>query len=162
MTNSNPIHQIQDALLFLASRCDGAFKLDGQGFNGRDTKFGKSLAEQISNGRTLSDKQLRSARRMLNTYANSQLAPAGLSLPTQQELDGALSDPAPKAAGFSMICHDGAAYLSLKWDRSQVARYLPVLKREVPPQDMVWHAASASWTVDASYRDALEAALSAA
>jgi transcription initiation factor IIE alpha subunit len=38
------------------------------GFNGADAPFGTSLAEQIMKGRTLSDNQLATARRMLKKY----------------------------------------------------------------------------------------------
>ena len=37
---------IHDAVRVIASRCDGARELDGQGFNATDTEFGKRLAGQ--------------------------------------------------------------------------------------------------------------------
>ena len=69
--------QLEKALIFLAGRCDGAIKQDGQGFNGRDTEFGHSLADQILRGRTLSPKQRSSAERMVKTY-RKQLENGGI------------------------------------------------------------------------------------
>ncbi len=57
--------EIHQRLQFLSSRCDGALEKDGQGFNGFDSTFGKSLARQ----NTLSDKQAVAAGKMLVKYA---------------------------------------------------------------------------------------------
>lgn len=43
------------------------------GFNGRDAKFGSSLAQQLQNGRHLSYRQIDAAQRMMVKYAG-QLA----------------------------------------------------------------------------------------
>ena len=69
--------QLEKALIYLAGRCDGAIKQDGQGFNGRDTEFGHSLADQILRGRTLSPKQRSVAERMVKTY-KKQLEKGGI------------------------------------------------------------------------------------
>lgn len=71
--------QLEKALIYLAGRCDGAIKQDGQGFNGRDTEFGHSLADQILRGRTLSPKQRSAAERMVKTY-KKQLEKGGIIL----------------------------------------------------------------------------------
>lgn len=71
--------QLEKALIYLAGRCDGAIKQDGQGFNGRDTEFGHSLADQILRGRTLSPKQRSAAERMCKTY-KKQLEKGGIIL----------------------------------------------------------------------------------
>ena len=55
---------IHTILRFLAGRCDGAFSLDGQGFNRMDASFGHSLAERDE----LTDKQAAAARRMILKY----------------------------------------------------------------------------------------------
>jgi len=54
----------------LAGVCDGAQEQDGQGFNGLDSAFGKSLARQAR----LSDRQALAARKMLAKY-KGQLGP---------------------------------------------------------------------------------------
>lgn len=69
--------QLEKALIYLAGRCDGAIKQDGKGFNGRDTEFGHSLADQILRGRTLSPKQRSVAERMIKTY-KKQLEKGGI------------------------------------------------------------------------------------
>ena len=69
--------QLEKAIIYLAGRCDGAIKQDGQGFNGRDTEFGHSLADQILRGRTLSPKQRSAAERMVKTY-KKQLEKGGI------------------------------------------------------------------------------------
>jgi len=71
--------QLEKALIYLANRCDGAITNDGQGFNGRDTEFGHSLADQILRGRTLSPKQRSAAERMVRTY-KKQLEKGGIIL----------------------------------------------------------------------------------
>jgi hypothetical protein len=44
-------NEIVDAMrscaAYLASRCDGALEEDGQGYNGLDSRFGKSIAQQL-------------------------------------------------------------------------------------------------------------------
>lgn len=62
------LNTIESALLALDSVCDGAQSDDGHGYNGRDSGFGKSLAAQIRDGRTLSVGQNWAAYKMLRTY----------------------------------------------------------------------------------------------
>lgn len=71
---------IHRALRHLASRCDGAVGVDGQGFNKLDSTFGKSLASAPS----LSDKQAHFGKKLVKKY-RTQLEAAGISLAT---LDG--------------------------------------------------------------------------
>lgn len=79
--------RVEKAIVALAERCDGAVDDDGKGFNGRDTRFGKSLAQQIAQGRKLTDNQLTAAVKMLQTYRN-QLAGIGCWIPTVLEFSG--------------------------------------------------------------------------
>lgn len=64
---------IERALVYLASCCHGV------GFNDFDSQFGKSLAEQVEDGRSLPKAQLESARKMLVKY-RVQLKDAGFSI----------------------------------------------------------------------------------
>lgn len=57
-------HAIHEALRRLSLVCDGAFARDGNGFNGCDSRIGKSLAEQPF----LSPKQAVLAQRILRKY----------------------------------------------------------------------------------------------
>lgn len=61
------------ALRYLAIRCDGALKEDGQGFNRHDSRFGKELAARPF----LTMNQALAAKRMLIKY-QGQLAAGGL------------------------------------------------------------------------------------
>lgn len=63
-------NEIHAKIRFLASRCDGAIAEDGVGFNGRDAKFGRDLASTC----TITDRQAKSAEKMLEKYKNTQLA----------------------------------------------------------------------------------------
>ncbi len=77
---------IEKALAYMAAHDqDHATTQNGVGFNGRDTDFGCSLAQQASTKR-LSDKQHELACKMLWRYNNTQLAPAGISLPVLGDL----------------------------------------------------------------------------
>lgn len=73
MTNTrNNIEEMQAAMRYLASRCDGAHADDGVGFNGLDADFGHSLAKQPR----WSIKQAKYAFLMLSKY-NKQLNEGG-------------------------------------------------------------------------------------
>jgi|LSQX01.1.fsa_nt_gb SNF2 family DNA or RNA helicase len=63
----------QQAVRYLASVCDGACTRDGQGFNGVDSGFGKSLATQ----ETWTVRQTEAAIKMLKKY-KGQLQNAGI------------------------------------------------------------------------------------
>jgi SNF2 family DNA or RNA helicase len=65
---------VHECLRILAGMCDGAVKRDHCGFNGRDSGFGKSLAERT----TLTDKQVMAATKMVRKYKR-QLPPELLS-----------------------------------------------------------------------------------
>jgi SWI/SNF-related matrix-associated actin-dependent regulator 1 of chromatin subfamily A len=69
-TNNNPgfkpeqVEAIHTALKMLAGMCDGAYALDGAGFNKFDTQFGHSLAESTR----LSSKQIEHGKRLAIKY----------------------------------------------------------------------------------------------
>lgn len=70
---STHYEDLKAALLYLNDRCDGARQLDGQGFNGTDSKFGKYLASVLLEGRNLSPGQQAVAIKMLQKYQMTQL-----------------------------------------------------------------------------------------
>lgn len=83
------VEQLQLAIRFLSDRCDGAVTIDGQGFNGRDSFFGKSLANQAR----WTPKQAEAAVKMLRTY-KKQLTRGGFDV--DQLFDGTpIKMPAP-------------------------------------------------------------------
>ena len=81
--------RIEAAIVAIAGVCDGAHRQDGIGFNGSDTKFGKSLAYQIStDNRKLTYKQAFMAVKLLKKYSKQILA-AGFIVPTDSDLQAA-------------------------------------------------------------------------
>lgn len=86
------LNLIELALLGLSGVCDGAHSHDKQGFNGTDTKFGKSLAEQIEKGFPLTYKQATKAMKILPKYAK-QLKAMGLAVPYTEDFDAAYKYP---------------------------------------------------------------------
>ena len=77
---------IEQALAHMAAHdTDHASTRNNVGFNGRDTEFGCSLAQQVST-RRLSDKQHELACKLLWRYNNTQIAPAGIELPVLGDL----------------------------------------------------------------------------
>jgi len=55
---------VHACLAFLASRCDGAYAIDGQGFNKMDSSFGKKLASTFS----LTPKQAAAGQKLVRKY----------------------------------------------------------------------------------------------
>lgn len=76
---------IDQAIVYLAKRCDGAESLDGQGFNKSDADFGRNMALQIEGGVSLDHEQSRVALSMLTKYRN-QLLEGGINLDDQVEV----------------------------------------------------------------------------
>lgn len=68
---------LEIAVAILAARCDGAVTEDHQGFNGADTVFGHSLAEQT--GRW-TPKQRASARTLVQKYRRQVLEATGIDV----------------------------------------------------------------------------------
>jgi hypothetical protein len=71
---------LEDALLFLAERCDGAQNIDGQGFNQNDVDFGKAMARKVQSGQKLTKQEYKDSYQMLKKYDNNQLIPAGMDI----------------------------------------------------------------------------------
>ncbi len=88
---SNVQNTIQEAIVFLAGRCNYAMTLDNKGFNKTDSEFGHSIADQIEAGKDLTAKQIIACSKKLRKYQHTQLAPVGILLPTQEEIDEYLS-----------------------------------------------------------------------
>ncbi len=66
---------IQEAVRYLATRCDGAAQIDGMGFNKFDAGFGRSLAQQ----QHWTDRQMDAAIKMMKKYKN-QLTEGGFNV----------------------------------------------------------------------------------
>lgn len=138
MTTITVENTIESALCALSERCDGAATDDGQGFNGRDTQFGKSLANQIRTGRTLSLKQLQAAHKMLKTYTK-QLAKLGI------DYSALIVAPAPAAISVTLApmastvtLQDDKFVLRFEYDRDLVARVKYLRNGRYEPSDKSW------------------------
>jgi hypothetical protein len=59
---------VEEAILHLSNRCDGAVKLDGVGWNKFDAHLGHSFADQIMRGKSLSVKQRNWVKMTLPKY----------------------------------------------------------------------------------------------
>ena len=73
--NDEIVDAMKACAVFLAARCDGAKDLDGQGYNGLDSRFGKSIAEQL----TWTPAVQHAAKKMLRKY-REQLLRGGMSV----------------------------------------------------------------------------------
>lgn len=78
--------RLEQAILFLAGRCDGANSWDGQGFNKFDTGFGHWLAGQIEDKQPLLKSHAEAALKMVGKYSK-QLERAGLTLPQWLDIE---------------------------------------------------------------------------
>lgn len=126
-TKQSEVSIIESALLFLSARdTDHAQNKNGIGFNGRDTDFGNSLAQQIRLGRTLSQRQMAAALKMLRTYKN-QLATAGIELPASVPvvIDGNKPDTSnypPKRPTEVKLVSD-IVYVRVAYDEKLVLKF---------------------------------------
>lgn len=78
---------IEQAIVSLSGVCDGAHSRDGQGFNGTDSNFGKSLGVQLTtSNRPLTHKQAMGAKKILGKYSK-QLKGLGVAVPTADDFD---------------------------------------------------------------------------
>jgi len=73
--NDETVDAMKACASFLAARCDGAIEDDGQGYNGLDSRFGKSISEQL----TWTPAVQHAAKKMLRKY-REQLHRGGLSV----------------------------------------------------------------------------------
>lgn len=88
---------LEQALLYLAGRCDGAQSRDDAGFNGADTAYGHWLADMIDADRPLLRKHAESAYKMLRKYQR-QLSEAGIVVLPWEQLEGRYAETAAPAA----------------------------------------------------------------
>lgn len=88
--------RLEQAILYLAGRCDGAMTRDGAGFNGADTGFGHWLAERIEAKQPLILAHAATALKMATKY-KGQLEESGLTLPEWEAIahQYAVSAPPP-------------------------------------------------------------------
>ncbi|ETX03589.1 MAG: hypothetical protein ETSY1_46825 (plasmid) [Candidatus Entotheonella factor] len=90
--------RLEQAILYLADRCDGAAEQDGAGFNKFDARFGHWLAQTLEAGWPLSRHFAEAGLRMVHKY-RQQLEIGGLSVPEWPAIAHQYADAAPRGAG---------------------------------------------------------------
>lgn len=113
--------RLEQAILYLADRCDGAGSADGAGFNKVDKSFGHWLANRIESKQPLISVHAEAALKMLGKYSK-QLERGGLTLPSWE----AIAHQYPSAQ--KMVPPDGQEELSerrIEIKKSKIAVYAP-------------------------------------
>jgi hypothetical protein len=139
---------LEQAILFLAGRCDGASSDDGIGFSGADTGFGHWLADRISDGKPLIRKWAASAHRMLQKYRRTQLEPNGYGLPDWSEIEAhypeeikPVATPEAETSGYRLELHGGLIVAHSPYDPT---RRLNEIYKSVPGWE--FDGATKAWT----------------
>lgn len=110
--SSDPLGQIELALVYLADCCDGSVSENGVGFNKLDSELGKQLAEQVEVGLAIG--QYLAAHKLLRRYGK-QLSNAGLMLPDLESLIDALSGIDDKVVPLPLKKQD--PWIGSQWRR---------------------------------------------
>lgn len=135
--------RLEEAITFLAARCDGAASEDSKGFNAFDAKFGKWLAAEIHSGTPLRKRQAQSALKMVSKYANTQLALADMSLPKWETIEHQYGDeppvPASEEIATRLELHGNKIYSYSPCSSEGLAKV-----KAVEPKGS-WHSEDKSW-----------------
>lgn len=115
------------ALQYLSSVCDGAHEQDGSGFNGADSRFGKSLAEQ-SYSRQLSDGQIAHAVKMIQKY-RGQCEAAGIQVPHESDFN-IQSETRIEQVGGDLLVYAPASPKDAFWHVINTVKTIPGRKWE--------------------------------
>lgn len=127
LSDSPNYKNLVQALQYLSSVCDGAHEQDGTGFNGVDSGFGKSLAEQAYS-RTLSDGQIAAAVKLLQKY-RGQVESAGLELPHESDFQIA-TETRIMQDGNSLLVYAPASPKDAFWATVNTVKTIPGRKWE--------------------------------
>jgi hypothetical protein len=91
------------AIIFLASRCDGASSVDGEGFARFDAQTGRDLAKKLVRFECFaSEKQLAFAQKICNKYRR-QLDEAGYDLAEIKNEEFVPTERAPRVAPANVV-----------------------------------------------------------
>jgi hypothetical protein len=84
--------QLEEAMMFLFGRCDGARSQDNVGFNGGDASnpFLLSMKRIAQEGKTMTYGQMTTLLKKLIKYRKTQLEPAGYALPDEADIKAAV------------------------------------------------------------------------
>lgn len=136
----NHYDNLVQALQYLSSVCDGAQEQDGSGFNGLDSGFGKSLAEQ-SYSRQLSDGQIAAAVKMVQKY-RGQVESAGIQLPRESDFQIA-TETRIVQDGNSLLVYAPATPKDAFWAAINAVKTIPGRKWEPNIDGKPWRVPGA-------------------
>jgi hypothetical protein len=88
--------QLRKAITYLAEHCDGASTRDTEGFNRGDAAYGARMAVEMASGEDLDAREQFVILEILGKYRNRQLDPAGIALPTVEDLEAWTGSPKPE------------------------------------------------------------------
>jgi hypothetical protein len=150
---------ITSAVLYLAGVCDYAQSWDGRGFNKPDSHLGHDLARRAQH-RDLEGDELHAAWALCRKYADTQLAGAGISLPTEDAVRERFGDVEPpeisRTAGVISLA-DGELDITFPYDPAKV-EIIRALRRRYGGSGFAERGGVKSWRLSlASLDDVLHA-----
>lgn len=161
---SAPEPTVENALLFMAGRCDGARDDDGSGFSAFDVNLGHSLAEKVSQGITLTGKQRRAAYRMLRKYSGQLRAGgidfAAIEVPKVEEPRPADGQVSPESVGMKdenrvhLLVLDDRIVAKTPFKYKDVCKTVPAA-RWTPGVEVPGFRRKGAWTYPSSPTSAL-------
>ena len=151
---------LEQAIAYLAERCDGAAKDDSTGFNAFDARFGHWLYGRVNSDCSLTQRQAKAALEMTGKYANTQLSAAGTLLPRWEEIAHQYPETIPTNFTEEEPAHrleliDGKICHYSPYDQARVRRIKVIEpKRRFEGEDKSWRfPPSAAQTLVATFGD---------
>ena len=147
----------EDMIRSLAGMCDGAFQIDGQGFNKFDSAFGKHLAEIAISGKAWSIKQATAALKLIKRYQRQLgggafmdawlVNPVFATQPWDPTAPVAATETALPVNDRKLTSRDDNAVFKFKYDAELVAA-IKALRGEHRGRKFwaAWDAANREWT----------------
>jgi SNF2 family DNA or RNA helicase len=150
---------LEQAITFLARRCDGARTEDGVGFNGCDARFGHWLASQIEAGKPLSMAIAHKAYEIICKYSSTQLEPAGIKLPRweiiEHQYNTSKSAVQQELPEYRLILENSEIALYSPFDRNELSRIKDKEYFETPPKPKYELGSFHSWRYQLSEAERL-------
>ncbi len=115
---------LEQAILYLVNRCDGAFSQDGAGFNGADTSFGHWLASRIREKKPIIKAHAKAALKMLQKYCK-QLNRRDLKLPDWDLIERQYPENSPKVAATNDAGEEYIPEKRVEVNGEMIAVYAP-------------------------------------
>lgn len=116
---------IEEAILHLTDKCDGAASQDGQGWNKFDANFGRSISENIRSGRSLTHKQRKVINRIIRKYKNQFSNWEQIHQELIPWVNAAPQKDKKKEGPPKLFLYKGYFYLRTPYAQRQLAKRLP-------------------------------------